>query len=114
MNREPLTPLQQSAATTGRRFFRLSEEVYAVLCSEIDQRRGFPAGEGTRAPTIRGLPLPEKCKRAENGDVLISVETWRIESADEEMLDSAKEVNLVTELTWEEFSSQVVVPTGLR
>lgn len=80
METKPLTPLQESVARTGRRYFRAAPEVYTLLCSEIDTRRGFPAGVETEAKTLMSFPSAEDAPKAENGDVLVSVETWRFEN----------------------------------
>jgi hypothetical protein len=99
---DELTPLQQSAAETGRRFFRTSEQVYAMLCADIDHRRGFPAPSGD---TLRSLPLPEDTIRDATGMVLVSVETWRIEEADNLMLAATIAAGHGEELTAAEYEA---------
>lgn len=99
---EELTPIQQSITETGRRFFRLNEDTYVILCAEIDERRGFPSPTGD---TIRSLALPEEATRVHEGDdILVSVETWRILPEDEEMLAPALEIGQVIELTYSEYN----------
>jgi hypothetical protein len=110
MDETPLTPLQQSARDTGRRFFSAPEPIYTALCLQIDERRGFPAGEGTAAVTERGLPLPENCLVTDTGDILISSETWRILPADEEMLVAAIASNMINEHTLAEYEALSPAP----
>lgn len=110
---EPLTPLQESAARTGRRYFRAPVSVYAALCEQIDARRGFPAGVGTEAVTKRAFPRPSRATKAEDGDILISVETWRFTTEDGEMVAQAIEGGLLAELTDEEYSEVSPKPKPL-
>lgn len=98
MTTEP-TPIEDSIARTGRRYFRAVEPVYVGLCAEIDSRRGFPAGVGSDAVTRRSFPPPTRAQRAANGDVLVSVETWRFEPDDSIMINNAISNGLVLELT---------------
>jgi hypothetical protein len=100
---EPLTPLQESAARTGRRFWRvLTDEGYLMLCGQIDERHGFPAGVGTQAVTLQGLPPIEQAQRSIDGEILVSLETWRILPADEVMAQQAEAAGMVVEITDEE------------
>lgn len=106
----PLTPLEQSAATTGRRYFAAPVPVYDALCSQIDQARGYPQGTGTAAITDRGLPNAVDLPTDPSGRVLISVETWRITALDSVMLVGAITAGHITELLATEFRS--LQPTG--
>ena len=50
---EPLTPIQESQAATGFRFFACDVLVYDQLSQKVDESRGYPNNQGT---TLRGLP----------------------------------------------------------
>lgn len=104
MNDEPLTPLQQSAASTGRRYFACSPAVYSALCQQIDAAREYPQGAGTPAVTVRGLPTADSLPFDVSGRVLISVECWRITPGDDAMLAPAIAAQQVAELTSVEYA----------
>jgi hypothetical protein len=89
----------------SHRYFRCVPAAYPSLCESIDGRRGYPAGEGTRAPTLRALPEIDNTTKAENGDILICVPSSLIREEDEAMIDQAKAAGYVTELTEEEFAA---------
>lgn len=110
MDTAPLTPLQQSAADTGRRYFAAPPAVYAALSTAIDDARGYPQGDGTAAVTERGLPLPESLPAAPDGRLLISVETWRVTEGDEAMIAPAIQAGHLTELTAADFAKLMPVP----
>lgn len=103
----PLT-LEESIAATGRRYFRIAEAAYNTLCAEIDARRGFPSPSGD---TLRSFPLPADSTRAENGDILLSLETWRIHESDEALFQSAITSEAATELTHEAFAELLPPPS---
>ncbi len=102
---KPLTPLESSAANTGRRHFACSEPVYNALCQQIDAAREFPAGVGTAAPTVRSLPLPAGLPTDAQGRVLISVELWRMTPGDDALLGPAIAAGYVIELTAAEYAA---------
>ena len=105
---EELTPLELSRATTGRRFFRANPTVYAQLSAAIDTARGYPEGVGTAAVTTRGLPEPGNLPTTENGDVLLSIEAWRVTAADEQMLAPAIAAGAVVELTADDYAESQI------
>lgn len=96
----PLTPLQDSAARTGRRYFACLLPVYQALTAAIDESRGYPIGT-----TIRGLPEAKDCQKDSDGRVLISVETARITKEDNEMLAPVMQLGYVIEYTKEEYET---------
>lgn len=112
MNSEPLTPLEQSAATTGRRYFVTAGVVYDALCQQIDANRGFPAGVGTKAATLRGLPPADKLPVDGQGRVLVNIDQWRITPDDEGMLAPAIAAGHVSELTAAEYASLLPTPVS--
>jgi hypothetical protein len=103
----PPQTLEESIATTGRRYFRIAEAAYAALCEDFDTRRGYPTPSGD---TLRFFPLPVDSTRAENDDILISVETWRIDEADETAIQAAITSDDATELTHEAFAELLPPP----
>jgi hypothetical protein len=105
----PLTPLQQSARDTGRRFFAASEAVYSALCAQINALGGYPVGAGSTAVTEHALPeITNTTPRTEDGRILVSVETWRITESHAQLLNGAIQAGQVAELLHSEFQSQKV------
>ena len=99
-----MTPLQASAAATGRRYFACVPAVYSALRAQTDQARDYPQGEGTQAVTLHGLPAVENLQSDTNGRVLISLEVWRFTPADDVMLAPVIAGGFVEELTAEAFA----------
>ena len=52
----PLTPIEQSRAVTGRRYYSVALADYDALAASLDTKYGFPSGVGTRAVTARAVP----------------------------------------------------------
>lgn len=96
----PLTPLQDSAARTGRRYFACLLPVYQALTAAIDESRGYPIGT-----TVRGLPEADSLPKDPAGRVLISVETTRMTDADNAMLAPVIAAGQVEELTAAAFTA---------
>lgn len=109
-----LTPLQQSAADTGRRYFAAPPAVYAALSAAIDDARGYPQGADSKAVTERGLPLPDQLPAAADGRLLISVETWRVTAGDEAMIAPAIKAGHLAELTAGDFAKLMPEPQPLQ
>lgn len=105
---EPLTPLQESISLTGRRYFKTNSFIYEQLCIYIDNIREFPDPNGY---TLRSLPLVEDTIKAEDNDILISVEIWRMTSVDDAILLPHIEENRVIELTIHEYNQLLPIIT---
>lgn len=106
MIRGPLTPLEQSAAVTGCRFFRAPVAVYDAMRQQIDADHDFPAGVGTTAPTITALPSSANLPKF-GSDVLLVVGSYRIGPEENAMISSAIQAGQVSELTGQEFESLI-------
>lgn len=99
-----LSPLQQSAADTGRRFFAAPEAVYRALCAQIDALGGYPVGVGSTAVTERALPeIMKSTLRDAQDRILVSVETWRITPAHDQMIAGAIQAGQIVGLIHSEF-----------
>ena len=107
MTEPTLTPIEQSVAATGRRCFTVEPNVYDQMAAGVDQLRGYPWGEGTKAVTLHGLPLREQLPIAndDSGFVLVNLEKWRFTDADEEMMQPAIDAGLIVEITHSEWLS---------
>lgn len=110
MIEEELTPIEQSRAATGKRFFRVEPSTYDELAAGVDLIRGYPHGVGTPAVTLRGLPSREEAVTDEEGWVLIGIDVKRFTPADEEMMEPAVEAGLVVEMTREAWQAAKVEP----
>lgn len=101
----PLTPLEQSRADTGRRYFAVHPNVYLGLAEGVNQTRNFPEGMGTPAMTLTGLTPIERLKTANDGSgfVLLSLEVMRFTTADDGMIAEPVAMGLLVEKTKEEF-----------
>lgn len=89
------------------RYFKCDPDTYTQLASAVDQSRGYPRGVGTRAVTLRGLPLVGDLELAndDSGMVIIAIDKWRFEPEDDELLAPAIGAGLVEELTKAEFDA---------
>ena len=98
---EPLTPIQESRANTGFRFFSCDVLVYDQLSQKVDESRGYPNNQGT---TLRGLPESQFLQMATDGsgNLLIAINCWRFTSEDDAMIEAAGDG--VKELTQTEFN----------
>lgn len=98
---EPLTPIQESQAATGFRFFACDVLVYDQLSQKVDESRGYPNNQGT---TLRGLPESQFLQMATDGsgNLLIAIDCWRFTPEDDAMIEAAGDG--VKELTQTEFN----------
>jgi len=86
-------------------YFIATPEIYPSLEGYVDASRGYPIG-GSKASTLRGLPPAEDLKTTNdgNGNLMLQLETWRVNSADFTSLDpyiSSGEVSVVTKSEWD-------------
>ena len=102
-----LTPLEQSIADTGRRFFKVESNTYDQMAAGVDQIRGYPHGQPSKVVTLRGLParLNLPITNDGSGSVLVSLETWRFSAADDALMAPAIAALLITELTKLEYEA---------
>ena len=100
-NQEPLTPIQESQAKTGFRFFACDVLVYDQLSQEVDESRGYPNNQGT---TLRGLPESSFLQMATDGSgyLLIAIDCWRFTPEDDAMIEAAGDG--IKELTQTQFN----------
>ena len=98
---EPLTPIQESQAATGFRFFACDVLVYDQLSQKVDESRGYPNRQGT---TLRGLPESQFLQIATDGsgNLLIAIDCWRFTPEDDAMIEAAGDA--IKELTQTEFN----------
>jgi len=103
----PLTPIEQSRAATGFRYYKFDPAVYGFICTAVDESRGYP-----KRYTHRALPLAEALPDATDGSgKLIAVDCWRFTAADDELLSGPIAAGTVTELTHLEFINLKPQPT---
>ena len=98
---EPLTPIQESQAATGFRFFACDVLVYDQLSQKVDESRGYPNNQGT---TLRGLPESQFLQMATDGsgNLLIAIDSWRFTPEDDAMIEAAGDG--IKELTQTQFN----------
>lgn len=98
---EPLTPIQESQAKTGFRFFSCDVLVYDELSKKVDESRNYPNRQGT---TLRGLPESRFLQMATDGsgNLLIAIDYWRFTPEDDAMIEAAGDG--IKELTQAEFN----------
>ena len=98
---EPLTPIQESQARTGFRFFACDVLVYDQLSQKVDESRNYPNRQGT---TLRGLPESQFLQMATDGsgNLLIAIDCWRFTPEDDAMIEAAGDA--IKELTQTEFN----------
>ncbi len=99
----PLTPIEQSRADTGYRFYLAASLVYDVIADTISEMRGFPTQKG-RAQTVRALPLKEQLTVATDGRLMLAVSNRRIKPSDDELLSDplyAGYIEEVVKADWE-------------
>ena len=94
----PLTPIEESRASTGKRFFKAPEAVYSAMTAQIDEARGYP-----HAVTQRALPTVEDAIRATDNDCLVGVDISRMSELETQFVDDAIEAGNVDEITGEEY-----------
>lgn len=99
------SPRAKSIRDNGRRYFQLPEALYDSFRVLIKGRRGYPRGS-----TLRGLQRPSELHRALNGDVLISIDSWRFEEIDENMIAPYILSGVIKEYTKSEF--EALLPTS--
>lgn len=99
-NQEPLTPIQESQANSGFRFFSCDVLVYDQLSQKVDESRGYPNNKGT----MRGLPESRFLQMATDGsgNVLIAIDCWRFTPEDDAMIEAAGDA--IKELTQTQFN----------
>ena len=59
-----LTPIEQSRADTGRRYFAVEPDTYLAMSQGVDQIRNYPKGINTITQTMTGLIPIEKLETA--------------------------------------------------
>jgi len=98
---EPLTPIQESQAQTGFRFFACDVLVYDQLSQKVDESRNYPNRQGT---TLRGLPESQFLQMATDGsgNLLIAIDCWRFTPEDDAMIEAAGDA--IKELTQTQFN----------
>ena len=98
---KPLTPIQESQAATGFRFFACDVLVYDQLSQKVDESRGYPNNQGT---TLRGLPESQFLQMATDGsgNLLIAIDCWRFTPEDDAMIEAAGDA--IKELTQTQFN----------
>jgi len=108
----PLTPIEQSRAETGRRYFSGSPQVYLLMANEVNRTRNYPLGIGSRATTLEGLMPIERLEVANDGSgyVLLSLEAARLNEGDDVMLSQPIQAGLIVEMTKDEFMALRPVP----
>ena len=107
-----LTPIEQSRAETGRRYFAVQPDVYREMCQGVDQIRNYPKGVNTIAQTLTGLIPIEKLEIAndDSGFVLTSLEVSRFTKADEAMMANPIALGSIVEMTKAEFDTLRPLP----
>ena len=100
-----LTPIEQSRAETGRRYFAGNPQVYLLMANEVNRTRNYPLGIGSRATTLEGLMPIERLEVANDGSgyVLLSLEASRLSAEDDVMLSQPIQAGLIIEMTKAEF-----------
>ena len=98
---EPLTPIQESQARTGFRFFSCDVLVFDQLSKKVDESRNYPNRQGT---TLRGLPESRFLQMATDGsgNLLIAIDSWRFTPEDDAMIEAAGDG--IKELTQAQFN----------
>tara|TARA_A200000159_G_scaffold59354_1_gene54948 strand:+ start:3651 stop:4016 length:366 start_codon:yes stop_codon:yes gene_type:complete len=102
---EPLTELERDQLDTGWFYFLATPEVYPALYGYVDQSRGYPIGEGTKATTLHGLPPAEELMTTTDGSgqLMLQLATWRVTPDDLAALQPYIDqgvLSIVTELEW--------------
>ena len=98
---EPLTPIQESQARTGFRFFSCDVLVFDQLSKKVDESRNYPNRQGT---TLRGLPESRFLQMATDGsgNLLIAIDCWSFTPEDNAMIEAAGDG--IKELTQAQFN----------
>ncbi len=105
----PLTELEQSRADTGFRYYIVQPDVYVALSAGVDQSRGYP-----NQNTLRGLPPVEQLAEATDGSgLMIAIDCWRFNAADDQMLAGPIEDGTIEEVTEQTYLSVKPQPTEL-
>jgi len=108
-DQEPLTELEQSRADTGFRYYIVQPDVYVALSAGVDQSRGYP-----NQNTLRGLPPVESLAEATDGSgLMIAIDCWRFNAADDQMLAGPIEDGTIEEVTEQTYLSVKPQPTEL-
>jgi hypothetical protein len=107
-----LTPIEQSRAETGRRYFAVEPDTYIAMSQGVNQIRNYPKGINTIAQTLTGLIPIEKLETAndDSGFVLTSLEVSRFTEADEAMMADPIALGLIIEMTKTEFDALKPLP----
>ena len=107
-----LTPIEQSRAETGRRYFAVEPDVYLEMSQGVNQIRNYPKGINTIAQTLTGLIPIEKLETAndDSGFVLTSLEVSRFTETDEAMMADPISLGLIVEMTKAEFDTLKPLP----
>jgi len=107
-----LTPIEQSRAETGRRYFAVEPDTYIAMSQGVNQIRNYPKGINTIAQTLTGLIPIEKLETANDDSsfVLTSLEVSRFTEADEAMMADPIALGLIIEMTKTEFDALKPLP----
>lgn len=103
---ETLTPIEKSRADTGRRYFKCLKVRYEIVTGELNNARGVPKGVGTRAATLRTLPLSDQLAFSEKPDtVYFSVSNSFFGGAEESVIEANLGPSAFRELTKADYDS---------
>lgn len=93
------TPLELSRANTGRRFYIVDAETYTAIVAALDEARGYPT-----AVTHTVMPPVDEVPDAADGTgKLVSVCTFSVGPAEEELLAGPINTGTVEEIEEVEF-----------
>lgn len=96
---QPLTPIEESRAATGFRYYVCDPATYGFLSTAVDESRGYP-----KRYTHRGLPLADTLPDATDGSgKMIAIDCWRFNASDDELLAGPLELGTLKELTHLEY-----------
>jgi len=103
MTEESLTPIEQSRADTGRRYYSIKANFYNGLATSMNAKKNRPTGLGTKAVTMREFPEKDNAPNSADGTrKLISYECRKLTDADFDDIFNTDHPNIL-ELTREEW-----------
>ena len=90
-----LTPLEQSRADTGFRYYSIKNGVYKGIETALNTKHGFPKATGTKAQTLRDLqPLEDAQQNAAGDSVLLAYRCSRLTDDEFNDLFNSKNPNV--------------------